>query len=489
MSDLLATQEELLQLLVPANNDDESGESTFLIEGKSWKLRKYARLEDTPPFNCVSYLWGEGQVDHPVEPSQSISDRTLPVLETAICVLDRQRGLDRALTRTFPSEESRRERLAEIQVASQAIWIDAICVPQQQPARAACLRQMGAIYGAAVCVIAVLSPGSAEAIRKVGASESLDLEDLRAINADDWISRAWTYQEQATSRLFFCCSEGHPETLLSHLEFLGAIVDGTTDYLEAQHLPRTELARMFPRLDKMEELLAELQASEFSGRPVFQIISSMAQRDAAHADDHFLAMLSLVEGATKERIPESGLSAAEHFMQKCEAMGDFSFVFCTNERSNLPGQSWRPSSTTGALKPVVTRLLATGNGMGGSLMSTHVELENIVCLEPGRPNPVLRAIENFLDLKIPQEVLSYLRAKDFTGEGAYINLEQGYFFSNGPLPADRKGLAIAVCLDVAFAQGAPALLLRSSNDDCYKFCDVGVFIGRISGSGKAIKIA
>ena len=61
---------------------------------------------------------------------------------------------------------------------------------------------MGAIYAAAHAVVAVLSPGTAGVVgTKSRGGEAIGLEDLDQLEQDEWVRRAWTYQEIANSRM------------------------------------------------------------------------------------------------------------------------------------------------------------------------------------------------------------------------------------------------------------------------------------------------
>jgi hypothetical protein len=474
-----------VRLLVRTNGQQATSQATVVICGEEWHIKEFGPDAEVPPFLCVSYNWEKERVAHPSLVDQTISARTIPVLETVIRAMSSHSVLDTALTWAFHNESTRAQRLSALQLASDALWIDALCVPQQQPARDLCLLNMSSIFEAASCVIAVLSSTCRIALQKIQKKESLILDDLVAVESDNWITRAWTYQEQALSQLFFCCAERAPEVLLSQLQFLGAMVVGTTDYVDAQGEKRIEIANIFPRIDKMEELLAESEIFEHVGRPVFQIISAMAHRNATVTADHFHAMVGLVSKTLINPSLQSGTTPADYFMELCAANNDFSFMFCTNERSTIMGRKWRPTSTASSLTPVVTRLLVSGNGMAGSIKESHIELQNMACFKTKKPNPVLSAVGAFTQIPLANEVLSILRAKDFQGHGQQIEVEHGYFFPFSPTP-NPNGLIVAICLDVTFTQGAPGILLRPKGDDVYEFCDVGVFVGRFTGNGDTI---
>ena len=81
-------------------------------------------------------------------------------------------------------------------------------MPIQEPARSLCLRSMGAIYAAASGVLVVLSSSASSLLDKVRRGEAVGPEDLPLLEADDWVSRAWTYQEMANSKTVGFVAEG-----------------------------------------------------------------------------------------------------------------------------------------------------------------------------------------------------------------------------------------------------------------------------------------
>src|SRR5262245_37388246 len=91
------------------------------------------------PYICVSYSWGVERTANPFYSGQSMSIRALPALKATHAAL--------AAFEATPDEMRLR-----------VVWLDAACVPPQDPAHTLCLRNMGAIYAAARAVLAVMSP-------------------------------------------------------------------------------------------------------------------------------------------------------------------------------------------------------------------------------------------------------------------------------------------------------------------------------------------
>jgi len=150
------------------------------INGTGWGLleQDVSHNLNTPSsdFICISYSWGTGTCTSPFHPDFSVSDRTLPVLLTAIA----QRP------------------------TSRKIWIDAFCVPppSESSARDSTLQSMGFIYSRASEVLVVLTSRAIPALQQATTTGSrlLSPSHLAALEAEDWVTRAWTYQEAVNAR-------------------------------------------------------------------------------------------------------------------------------------------------------------------------------------------------------------------------------------------------------------------------------------------------
>lgn len=346
---------------------------------------------------------------------------------------------------------------------------------------------MGAIYSAATQVIAVLPSECATILHKIKDHKKIELDDLLAVESDDWITRAWTYQEVANSKMIFFAAEGDDSALIYQLDFLNALVTSTTDYADANRIERNRIATQFPRLDSMQGLFAEQQLLEYEGRSVYQVISAMVQRFAEREEDRIYAMIGAITDEPSVTQSGQSITPAEYFMRICEEKGDYSFIYSTEPRSEIPGRTWRP--TGNRMTPVTFGLLATGHGLSGCFKDTHLQMNNMCRMKPVRANSVLSAFGAFLQKDFPAETLERLRQKGFTGCGEYLKLEYGYFFPQLPIPQSRSGdIFVAISHGVVFAQGAPGLLLRSNGTDIDQFCDTGVFIGRCPDVSESINV-
>src|SRR5947207_12130734 len=157
----------LLYFLV---EDHEGKTSSFELEGHQWHLTKEELdVSDQEKLNfiCISYTWGNGRVPGPFRDNYDISDRTIPALIAAMT--------HRPSCKRF--------------------WIDALCVPAEPKEKMLCLESMGFIYSRATEVIVVLSTGARAALEQMNRSDQVNYSILCDLEKEEWISRAWTYQE------------------------------------------------------------------------------------------------------------------------------------------------------------------------------------------------------------------------------------------------------------------------------------------------------
>jgi len=160
----------MLHLLIPVESQSQKRQKPGFLEagGRCWVLEDHSeafRKGHPPSYHCVSYACGDQEVPHPLDPSRSISSLAIPVLEEAIRDAD-----------------------------PDAIWIDAFCIPSQEPARSECLGLMGAVYSKAESVVVVLSDEFKSVLKEVKETGSISSATLSLLENERWINRAWTYQ-------------------------------------------------------------------------------------------------------------------------------------------------------------------------------------------------------------------------------------------------------------------------------------------------------
>ncbi len=469
--------ENFFKLLIPVTESILPGTKTIELSGKLWTLVDFERLSDAPPYTCISYSWGKEKTVNPLNNEQKISDRTIPVIETTINSFDSSECQDTEILSLF-GRDKHAEKLALARNASHAIWIDALCSPHEQPAADICIQNMGEIYKEATQVFVVLNANCLDTVHKIYNKEFLNLNDYIMVGSDDWMDRVWTYQEFVNSKMMFLVAEGKGKTFISELNFLNALMSDEAAYSDNQDI------ELIQKLERMQLLVVEQQMEE---RSVFQVMSAMNRRDCTHADDYMNAMIAIVSDTNTGILDRNLITPTEYFMRVCEEKEDYSFIFSTNQRSEVLGRTWRPLDNE-IIRPVISDIFANGSGLSGSIKKTHLQMNNMCRMVPWKSNPVSSAIESFLKADFPKEILERLRERGFTGCGECLKLEHGYFF---PQTSHKrsKSLFVAVSHNLKFHEGAPGLLLRSNDTDINQFCDTGVFIGRAPEIGETINVS
>jgi len=458
----------MLRLLMPADSDFHSPSASIEIEGVRWVVRDFAFDAAQPPpvaYTCVSYAWGAGRTPSPFETSLAVSDRALPVVAATI----------RALR---PA----------------AIWVDAFCMPSDEPAKTTTLRGLGALYAGAKQLAVVLSEACSPVLAKAHADGVIDAEALAILERDPWVSRVWTYQEMVNcSRVDFLAENGTGEVIAGQ-PFLNVVSAAISAIHRSQGSDSFALRKTHPNLDALEDLIADWMIGNYLERSAYQIMSSMDRRRSQQADDYFHAMLGALT-ATPPAAAEIRLSAAECFLQACEAKGDFSFIYSDAARNTAPGRRWRPLPLRLAC---ILPWHTYGDGQPGVLTETHLELQGVCLLHRGVPAPeVLPAIRNrFMDQSFVEgadpakPILVRLRAAGFTGCGRSIECEEGYFFPQ--LEPTDDGLAVFIAPGVRWAFGAAGLLAGPANNragaDRYEFHCAGAFVGRVPAADSSVLI-
>lgn len=427
--------------------------------------------------------------------AQLMSARAVPCLETVVASTRLLENWARNIQFTS-HDESAKEEAARIaaQEASQAIWIDALCVPPSEPSRSSCLREMGWIFSAAFQVIVVLSRQCSGVLRRIGRSGNINDLELLALEKEEWVRRAWTYQEAVNSRALFFVVEGEDDLIVSGQDFLRSIADAIEDYKSRQAFSSLTWLETHPGLSDLEMLLADYRIADFSERSAYQVMSAIGQRVSERTEDYFYCMIGAISTTSAPTEESAELHPAEYFMRICERKQDFSFIYSTAGREADIGQGWRP--LTEKFSAVLPRLLIFGNGEAGFRESTHIELSKMFCPVHGAISANgLKAAGWFIgsqrqDLSpeaMAAGVLEKMRVLGFTGCGEYLEFETGFFFPQLK-PRSSENLVVAVSCEVSWLRGGPGLLLRSNGSDFLDFVDVGAFVGTSPKSGQPLKI-
>ena len=156
------------RLLEPVTSVTLPNVPFFEIAGKRWMLTEYAHASDAPVYTCISYAWGENKTKSLLNNDRLMSARTIPVIQATINASQSQKNWANNVQFSDPRDPQKEDagRVAALK-ASQAYWIDALCVPSQDPARTACLRSMGEVYCSAWQVFVVLSKSCSDAFHQI----------------------------------------------------------------------------------------------------------------------------------------------------------------------------------------------------------------------------------------------------------------------------------------------------------------------------------
>ena len=469
MSDLSQTHaacERMFRLLVPASTHVASVTSSIEVAGMRWVPTEYEPVpspDEAPEYTCISYSWGEGRTAHPFDDRHSMSDKALPALEATIHAL-----------------------------RPPAIWLDALCVPSEGPERSACLRSMGKIYGSASQVAAVLSQSCLVVLEQIHATGRIEPESLLVLENDDWVTRAWTYQELANSRKTLFIAQGGSPVSVDSERFFDEFGFALSAYKKTHGLDALKMRALHPRLDSLEEALADWMIGAPLERSAYQIMSAMDARFSEQKEDYFNAAIGAITAAPLDGPQDPALHPAEHFMRVCEAKRDFSFIYCVAPRSQVPGRCWRPlAGSMAAILP-----WHSWGSQPGSLHPTYLHIDNMCRMTRNALGvPAREFIEEWLQRSnaapssnnLADCVFENLKQAGFTGRGDYLELEGGYFFPHSP-PTQRDSLVI-IAAGVRWVHGAPGLLVSLDSGDIHLFGGVGVFVGPVPQSGDTLKIA
>jgi hypothetical protein len=482
----------MLFLLEPENLNSSSDAPFIELCGSRWVLNEYANFSDAPPYTCISYTWMKSFKEHPFDAGQRISVRTIPVIETVIKTSRALENWSYVQINTDPQQDAAAKLLAI--AACQALWIDALCVPQQEPARTLCLQRMGAIYSSARQVFVVLSESCFPIFRQINTDNCIDFTGLSILERDEWITRAWTYQETVNSRALYFIGENDEGLIVSGTDFLNIVLTATDKYREIHGLNAVTWSEQHPGLNDIQTLIADYRIADYSERSAYQVMSAIHSRLSERADDYFYAMIGAITKSTTNIDDAEHLSPSEYFMRICEAKGDYSFIYNIAPRNEASGMRWRPLE--GIFKPVVPGQLILGSGQPGCVKPTHIQLENMCRVDTGTiskdgTKAILSLLPKERDFStaraIAEATLDRLRRAGFSGCGEYLELESGLFFPQS-MPVDSEDYFVAISPGVKWNMGCPGLLLCSNGADINDFLSVGAFVGRVPKGAESLCI-
>jgi hypothetical protein len=438
----------LLYVLVPS---DTSATNSIEVDGTFWSLQSFdlssSSPEDRIPYSCISYTWGLGRQPSPLNPSFPISDRTIPALQI----------------------------FSEHRPSGSGVWIDALCVPLTEPER---------IYAQADEIMVILSSTAQPALTRVLSSTSLSIEDLAVLEHEEWVERAWTYQEAVNGKpnaMLLTC-EGSTSPLIPADRFFNSVG------YALNHVKGTiaDKLKLYPRLNAFEDVMADFWTAGYEERAALNIMSNMDRRVQGRAADHFYAMIGAITAEVVSGLEE--LDPSEAFMRICEKKGDFSFIYSAAERESVPGRRWRP--VPGEL-PSILPWHGWGSSQPGRQCSEGLWLDEIAVLAPGEAREAAQQFVHHwlarfwkdteqVEHNAEDSAYKALRVMGFTGSSQWITMAEGYFFPYKPVKAE-KTLKILVSKALRWVMGAPGLVLFEDEGGKMAIYP-GVFVGSVEGS-------
>lgn len=371
---------------------------------------------------------------------------------------------------------------------------------------------MGFIYSAAISVIIVLQESIWNIIQSVSSKVSpraLTHKEMHILEEDIWISRVWTYQELVNGReAFFSTLAPEAQGHAIHAEkFLNCVGFSLSQWKRIEGKGHGEVLEAFPKLNTLEDTLADRQMGMYLDRVALKVVSNMAVRtfDPKFPQNRLLACM----GALTQEVSWGPASAtleelAEKLMAICESNNDYSFIYTSDIRNRAPGMRWRPSpfqsSSNGPthLVPVVNwnNIWGTQNGhrdARGFWLDKMVLLNPAETIDEKAKEGLERMLYGYKDLKEPnkitgwvfrrqdyedkelsQVVLKYLGMAGFKGDREPHVCESGLFFSQSIL-SGRDSVEMYATAGIRWTWGSPGLA-RWKEDGEIMYC-AGVFTG------------
>jgi len=376
----------------------------------------------------------------------------------------------------------------------EALWIDAFCMPLEEPARTRCLSRMGAIYGQASKVVVVLSAECSEVLEQITDSGEVDPATMLTLERDDWLTRVWTYQELVNAAKTRFVAEGGGDASVGGQDVLNYVGYAIDKYKKAQGYDSFAMRALHPRLDSLEDAVLDWRKTDYLNRSAYQVMCGMVGRYSTQPEDQFFAMIGTLIAAPEDSPADPTAHPAEYFMQVCEAKGDYSFIYSTATRCETPGKRWRPGVAEN-FRPVYP-WTTDGEGQSGTVRSTHIQLNGMWCPAPGTIKPQAEQFVARLLQKrdagssvgaVPTRILRRLQQAGFSGCGVHLETESGFFYPHSPVKR-TKDVLVAVATGLQMHLGAPGLVLGQDGSDLHEFRGVGLFVGPVPKRGDAIMV-
>ncbi|ORY04374.1 hypothetical protein BCR34DRAFT_604886 [Clohesyomyces aquaticus] len=286
------------------------------------------------------------------------------------------------------------------------------------------MESMGYIYASASEVPVVLSAAS-PALTRVFSSSRLSTADLTVLECEEWVERAWTYQESVNGDVLFLTCEGEvrPAPSSPAERFLNSVGYALTHFKGSI----ADKLRVYPRLNAFEDIMSDWFTAGYRDRAALKAMSNMDWRVQGRAEDHFYAMI----GASSKEV----------------------------------------ASETGAVKPC----------------EVFMRPDNMVVLYPALPKEEARwFVRDWLTafgeggFHVEENLEDALRVMGFKGSSQCVTTTEGYLLPFKPVKTEQA-LQILVSTTLRLGMGAPGSISYEEEGEKTALYYPGVYIRLVDG--------
>lgn len=437
------------------------GDLSYLHDGLS-SIRDYT---------CISYVCSNGRDSE----DPRMSDRTLPVLETAV-------GLP----------ETKKYK------PSHAYWIDYFCIPPKHPEKRLTLESMGLIYTRAKHVIVVLSKDMLVPLETIARSQLLEYDYLLVLENDGWVRSVWTFQEVINSQNLYIACEGS-SMMVPAIDFLNVVGESLVRYRKKHGFHALKIRENLPNLDAFEDLIAAYYYSMWANISAYEVMSNMERRNLASVENYFYSMIGVITRQPSSRRDEATIpSLSQGFVEECVKKNDWSFIYTSVARADKSAEPWRPAPV-GPL-PTIFPWHSYGSQEGhydedGFWLDGMHHLQEAPDLSDATKDFLHGFLNPFWSQKpdtimtvdmLTSRVRHFLALRGFVGVLHPFIAAEGLFFPLHCFCEEKEGSRIVVSATLGFVFGAPGLVLVETAGK-KKFIP-GVFVGKVPQAVQAVPV-
>jgi hypothetical protein len=345
---------------------------------------------------------------------------------------------------------------------------------------------MGFIYARAAEVVVVLSSAAWPALTRMVDSSRLDIDDLAVLEREEWVERAWTYQETVNNTALFLTCGGEASALVSARRFFDCLGHALAHFSGSV----VDKLRVYPRLNAFEDIMADYYIAAYEDRSALNVMSNMDRRVQQRAEDHFYAMIGAISA---ERASVMGnIEPCEAFMRVCEKKGDFSFIYSAAKREEIPSRRWRP--VAGEDLPSILPWHGWGARQPGRLCDEGLWLDDMLVFYPALPQEEARqSVQQWLaafwkghpypgysQQNLEGAMHAALEVMGFAGSPRCVTTTKGYFYPFVPVTSDLV-TSILVSTAIRWSMGAPGLISYEDGFEKKVLYTPGVYVGAVEG--------